>query len=55
MDEEVKKTNGNTANGTVIAVSELSLRPQVAADAPNAIEVDHIVKRYGEFLAVDDI
>jgi ABC-type polysaccharide/polyol phosphate transport system ATPase subunit len=55
MAEEVKKTNGNTVNGTGIAVSELSLRPQIAADAPNAIEVDHIVKRYGEFVAVDDI
>ncbi len=55
MAEEVNKTNGNTANGTGIAVSELSLRPQIAADAPNAIEVDHIVKRYGEFVAVDDI
>jgi ABC-2 type transport system ATP-binding protein len=55
MAEEVKKTNGNTVNGTGIAVSELNLRPQVAVDAPNAIEVDHIVKRYGEFVAVDDV
>jgi ABC-2 type transport system ATP-binding protein len=55
MAEEVKETNGNTVNGTGIAVSELNLRPQVAVDAPNAIEVDHIVKRYGEFVAVDDV
>jgi ABC-2 type transport system ATP-binding protein len=55
MAEDVKKTNGNTVNGTGIAVSELNLRPQVAVDAPNAIEVDHIVKRYGEFVAVDDV
>jgi ABC-2 type transport system ATP-binding protein len=55
MADEVKKTNGNTMNGAGIAVSDLSLRPQIAADAPNAIEVDHIVKRYGEFVAVDDV
>jgi ABC-2 type transport system ATP-binding protein len=55
MAEEVNKTNGNTANGMSVAASELSLRGEVAADAPNAIEVDHIVKRYGEFTAVDDI
>jgi len=55
MSEEVNKTNGNTTNGMSVAASELSLRGEVAADAPNAIEVEHIVKRYGEFLAVDDI
>jgi ABC-type glutathione transport system ATPase component len=55
MAEGVKKSNGNTATGLSVAASELSLRPQIAADAPNAIEVDHIVKRYGEFVAVDDI
>src|SRR5580658_9416694 len=55
MAEEGKTTNGNTANGLGVATSELSLRGAVAADAPNAIEVNHIVKRYGEFLAVDDI
>ncbi len=38
-----------------VAASELSLRGEVAADAPNAIEVDHIVKRYGDFTAVDDV
>jgi len=48
-------TNGNTANGMSVAASELSLRGSVAADAPNTIEVEHIVKRYGEFLAVDDV
>ena len=32
------------------------LRPQVpSADAPKAIEVDHIVKRYGDFTAVNDV
>jgi len=45
----------NKTNGGEISPSELSLRGAVAADAPNAIEVEHIVKRYGEFTAVDDI
>jgi ABC-2 type transport system ATP-binding protein len=55
MSDEVNKTSGNTANGMNVAASEQSLRGDVAADAPNAIEVEHIVKRYGEFTAVDDI
>ena len=55
MAIEANNVNGNTTNGVTVAASELSLRGAVAADAPNAIEVDHIVKRYGEFLAVDDI
>src|SRR5712671_4021189 len=36
-------------------MTDFNGRGEVAADAPNAIEVDHIVKRYGEFTAVDDI
>src|SRR5271155_2298966 len=52
---DVNKTNGDVANGASVAASEVSLRGSVAADAPNAIEVDHIVKRYGDFTAVDDI
>ncbi len=36
-------------------MNEFNGRGLIAADAPNAIEVDHIVKRYGSFLAVDDI
>jgi ABC-2 type transport system ATP-binding protein len=55
MSEEVNKVNPNTTNGASVAASELSLRPEIAADAPNSIEVDHIVKRYGAFTAVDDI
>ena len=47
--------NGNTTNGMSVAGSELSLRGEVAADAPDAIEVNHIVKRYGDFTAVDNI
>src|SRR5712692_2895796 len=55
MGEEVSKANGNTTNGISVTPSELSLRGEVAADAPNAIAVDHIVKRYGEFTAVDEV
>jgi ABC-2 type transport system ATP-binding protein len=36
-------------------MAEFNGRSEVAADAPNAIEVEHIVKRYGEFTAVDDV
>jgi ABC-2 type transport system ATP-binding protein len=45
----------NTTNGTPVSPSEFSGRSEIAPDAPNAIEVDHIVKRYGEFTAVDDV
>ncbi len=52
------KANGKdlqSANGLSVAASELSLRGEIAADAPNMIEVEHIVKRYGDFTAVDDV
>ncbi|MGC9988514.1 MAG: ATP-binding cassette domain-containing protein [Terriglobales bacterium] len=55
MAENSNKPNGSAANGGSVAASELSLRSQIAADASNAIEVDHIVKKYGDFTAVDDI
>src|ERR1700674_5720945 len=45
----------NKANGGGIAPSEFNGRSEIAADAPNAIEVERIVKRYGAFTAVDDI
>ncbi len=45
----------NKGNGGGISVSEFNGRSEVAADAPNAIEVKNIVKRYGEFTAVDDV
>src|SRR5271167_3664555 len=45
--------DSNPTNGAPASVSEF--KNEVAANAPNAIEVDHIVKRYGEFTAVDDI
>jgi ABC-2 type transport system ATP-binding protein len=54
MNEEVNKA-GNEANGLSVAASELSLRSEIAADAPNMIEVEHIVKKYGDFTAVDDV
>src|SRR6202041_3486985 len=44
----------NQTNGTPVSTTEFA-KPGVAANAPNAIEVEHIVKRYGEFTAVDDI
>jgi ABC-2 type transport system ATP-binding protein len=36
-------------------MNEFDGRGLVASDAPNAIEVEHIVKRYGAFTAVDDV
>jgi ABC-2 type transport system ATP-binding protein len=55
MAEDVNNANGTNTNGMSVAASELSLRSEVAADAPDAIDVEHIVKRYGDFTAVDDI
>jgi ABC-2 type transport system ATP-binding protein len=55
MNDDVKKANANTSNGLSVGASELSLRPEVASDAPDAIRVEHIVKRYGDFTAVDNI
>ena len=47
-------TSGNT-NGGSYPVSEFIGKSEIAADAPNAIEVSHIVKKYGDFTAVDDV
>ncbi|MGB9236018.1 MAG: ATP-binding cassette domain-containing protein [Terriglobales bacterium] len=54
------KTNGGSVNsgavnGTSVQASEMSLRGTIAADAPNTIEVEHIVKKYGDFTAVNDV
>ena len=47
--------NGNSkTNGAPISASEFT-KTEVAADAANAIEVSHIVKKYGDFTAVDDV
>ncbi|MGB9203039.1 MAG: ATP-binding cassette domain-containing protein [Terriglobales bacterium] len=45
----------NKGNGEGVSPSEFNGRTEIAADAPNAIEVKNIVKRYGEFTAVDDV
>src|SRR5260221_8723891 len=47
---EVNKTG---AGGT--SPSEFNGRSEIAADAAHAVEVEHVVKRYGDFTAVDDI
>ena len=54
------KANGGTptgtaANGLTVQATELSLRGEISANAPNTIEVEHIVKKFGEFTAVDDV
>jgi ABC-2 type transport system ATP-binding protein len=49
MNADVNKTNGAPVSASEFAKSE------VAADAPNMIEVAHIVKKYGDFTAVDDV
>jgi ABC-2 type transport system ATP-binding protein len=46
--------DGNTIKGAAAPASEFN-KGAVPADATNAIEVDHIVKRYGDFTAVNDI
>jgi ABC-2 type transport system ATP-binding protein len=47
--------NSSTPNGMSVPSSEMSWRGAIAADAPNAIEVKHIIKKYGDFTAVNDI
>jgi ABC-2 type transport system ATP-binding protein len=46
--------NAKQTNGVSISASEFA-KTEVAANAPNAIEVSHIVKKYGDFTAVDDV
>lgn len=43
------------ASGNQPTSLEGLVRGGVAANAPNAIEVNHIVKKYGDFTAVDDV
>jgi ABC-2 type transport system ATP-binding protein len=45
----------NKTNSEPVSPSEFSGRGEVKANAANAIEVDHIVKRYGDFTAVNDV
>jgi len=48
MTADLNKTNGGAA-------PEFGIKGEIRPDAPNAIEVEHIVKKYGDFTAVDDI
>jgi ABC-2 type transport system ATP-binding protein len=50
MSPEVSKIND-----APLPVSEFNGKSEIPADAPNAIEVSHIVKKYGDFTAVDDV
>jgi ABC-2 type transport system ATP-binding protein len=43
------------ANGADVSASEFNRLGAIAAGAPQAITVDHVVKRYGTFTAVDDV
>jgi ABC-2 type transport system ATP-binding protein len=45
----------NKANGGPLPVSEFNGKSEISPDAPNAIEVQRIVKKYGDFTAVDDV
>ena len=46
------ESNANSRNG---AANHTLERPLYDPDAPSAIEVEHIVKKYGDFTAVDDV
>jgi ABC-2 type transport system ATP-binding protein len=50
MSPEVSKVNE-----APLPVSEFNGKSEIPPDAPNAIEVSHIVKKYGDFTAVDDV
>ena len=48
-------TEPNRPPDNDLPVSEFIGKTEIAPDAPNAIEVSHIVKKYGDFTAVDDV
>jgi len=50
MSAEVNKVNGGP-----VSASEFNGKSEISPDAPNAIEVERIVKKYGDFTAVDDV
>jgi ABC-2 type transport system ATP-binding protein len=50
MTAELNKTNGGS-----VSPSEFNGKVEIRPDAPNAIEVEHIVKKYGDFTAVDNV
>ena len=47
--------DANKINDAPLPVSEFNGKSEIPADAANAIEVSHIVKKYGDFTAVDDV
>jgi ABC-type multidrug transport system, ATPase component len=55
MHKDTNSAEVNPSNGAVPSNAEINLRGQVMADAPDAIRVENIVKRYGTFTAVEDI
>jgi ABC-2 type transport system ATP-binding protein len=55
VNEKVNRADQKDPEGLSVAASELSLRGEIPANAPNAIEVEHIVKKYRDFTAVDDV
>ncbi len=52
MVESNPKTNGGTPSQVTAVGME---KPLYDPSAPSAIEVEHIVKKYGDFTAVDDV
>jgi ABC-2 type transport system ATP-binding protein len=50
MDDANSKQNGSAASSNHVLE-----KPVYDPKAPSAIEVEHIVKKYGEFTAVDDV
>jgi ABC-2 type transport system ATP-binding protein len=48
-EQSNRKANGNSAASAALE------KPVFDPQAPSAIEVEHIVKKYGEFTAVDDV
>lgn len=50
MSAELSKNNN-----AALPVLDFNGKSDIPTDAPNAIEVSHIVKKYGDFTAVDDV
>src|SRR5262249_46802463 len=55
MMVESKALRQNGEGGVAAAETHVLERPQYDPTAPSAIEVDHIVKKYGEFTAVKEV
>jgi ABC-2 type transport system ATP-binding protein len=54
MAESNPVRNGRAASPATMATAGLE-RPVYDPSAPSAIEVEHIVKKYGDFTAVNDV